>query len=546
MNISTFAVQRPIMTVMAALIVILIGLVSLWRLAIDLMPDITYPTLSINTTYSNASPEEMEELITRPVEEAVSAVPGVEQVTSISAEGQSSVRVTFAWGTDLDTAASDLRDRLDRVIPRLPEDADRPMLRKFDLASFPILILGVSSNLDPIRFAPSSTTRSSTALNAYRAWLRWISGAVWSVKSTSTWIPRKSRPWMSPWIRSCSASGPRTSPCRPAPSSRVCWISPSAPRCLYPPGRIAQHGGGHPRRRSGPAPGGRPVEDRWEKVSRIIRVNGKPGVRLAVNKQSGKNTVEVAEGVLSESRTDQPGNPAVEYHPHHRHVRLYQALHLQCGPLHFYGGFLAVFVLLMFLRNIASTAIIVTTIPISVVATFALMYSGGFTLNIMTLGGLALGVGMLVDNAIVVLENIFRLREQGHASIAAAIQGSQEVRAAVIASTITTWRFSAPGVRPGMSGIMFKQLAYVVSFALACSLTVALTLVPMLASRMGVSGRADSQPAAHCVARGVSGWHRGVFYPTGRSLPTPVALDPGPSRRSPSAALLFCWPGALP
>ncbi|MFQ6078122.1 MAG: efflux RND transporter permease subunit, partial [Thermodesulfobacteriota bacterium] len=151
MKISRFSVHRPIFTIMVALIVIILGGISLIRLPIDLMPDITYPTLSISTDYENASPEEVEELVTRPVEEAMSAVPGVEEVSSSSTEGRSRVRVSFAWGTDLDEAANDIRDRLDRVIPRLPDDAERPRLRKFDLASFPILILGAASNLDPVQ-----------------------------------------------------------------------------------------------------------------------------------------------------------------------------------------------------------------------------------------------------------------------------------------------------------------------------------------------------------------------------------------------------------
>ena len=151
MNLPRFAVHRPVLTIMLCLIVIILGSVSFRRLPIDLMPDITYPTLSITTEYENASPEEVEELISRLIEEAMSAVPGVEEVTSVSAEGRSNVRVTFAWGTDLDAAANDIRDRLDRIIPRLPEDAERPRLRKFDLASFPILILGAASNLDPIQ-----------------------------------------------------------------------------------------------------------------------------------------------------------------------------------------------------------------------------------------------------------------------------------------------------------------------------------------------------------------------------------------------------------
>jgi len=151
MRISRFAVHRPIFTIMVVLMILLLGTISLLRLPIDLMPDISYPTLSISCAYENAGPEEIEELITRPIEQAVSAVPGVEELTSVSVEGQGTVRVTFSWGTDLDAAANDIRDRLDRIIDHLPEDSDRPTLRKFDLASFPILILGASSKLDPVK-----------------------------------------------------------------------------------------------------------------------------------------------------------------------------------------------------------------------------------------------------------------------------------------------------------------------------------------------------------------------------------------------------------
>jgi len=151
MKLSQFSVHHPIFTVMIFLIVIILGFVSFTRLPIDLMPDITYPTLSLSTSYGNASPEEIEELITRPLEEAMAAVPGVEEISSTSSEGSSMVRVSFAWGTDLEEASNDIRDRLDRILPSLPEDIDRPRLRKFNPASFPILILGASSDLDPIQ-----------------------------------------------------------------------------------------------------------------------------------------------------------------------------------------------------------------------------------------------------------------------------------------------------------------------------------------------------------------------------------------------------------
>ncbi len=151
MKLARFSVHRPVFTIMSVLIVMILGGISLVRLPIDLMPDITYPTLSMTTEYENASPEEVEELITRPIEEAMSAVPGVEEVTSSSLEGRSVVRVSFTWGTDLDVASNDVRDRLDRVTARLPDKAERPILRRFDLASFPILILGASSHLDPVQ-----------------------------------------------------------------------------------------------------------------------------------------------------------------------------------------------------------------------------------------------------------------------------------------------------------------------------------------------------------------------------------------------------------
>ena len=150
MNFSRFSVNRPVFVTMATLIVIILGSIAVSRLPIDLMPEITYPTLSVVTSYSGAGPEEVEKLITRRIEQALSAVPGAESVSSNSSEGSSSVRISFAWGTNLDEAANDIRDRLDRIINSLPDEASRPTLRKFDLAQFPVLILGATSELDPV------------------------------------------------------------------------------------------------------------------------------------------------------------------------------------------------------------------------------------------------------------------------------------------------------------------------------------------------------------------------------------------------------------
>jgi HAE1 family hydrophobic/amphiphilic exporter-1 len=486
MNLSRFAVQRPVLTVMVALIVIIVGIVSFRRLPIDLMPDITYPTLSITTEHENASPEEVEELITRIIEEAMSAVPGVEEVTSVSAEGRSNVRVTFVWGTDLDTASNDIRDRLDRIITRLPEDSERPRLRKFDLASFPILILGVSGNMDPIHMrkiidhqvkyrierVPGVASLGIRGgldreihvnLNAekLKALGLPIDQILNRIKDENINLPAGS---IEQGLMDITIRTPGIYTNLDELRNTVVAIRQKAPIQLK---EIAT------------------VDDAWQKLTRVVRVNGRPGIRLSVNKQSGKNTVEVASGVLDEIERINADIPHIQITPIIDTSDYIKRSITNVGATILYGGALAVLVLLLFLRNIPNTAIITTTIPISVVATFALMYFGGFTLNLMTLGGLALGVGMLVDNAIVVLENIFRLRESGQEPETAAVDGSKEVVAAVIASTITTLVVFLPLIFVrGMAGVMFKQLSYVVSFSLACSLAVALTLVPMLTSRI--------------------------------------------------------------
>ena len=486
MNLSRFSVHRPVLTVMVSLIVIILGIVSFRRLPIDLMPDITYPTLSISTEYENASPEEVEELITRVIEEAMSAVPGVEEVSSVSAEGRSSVRVTFSWGTDLDAAANDIRDRLDRILERLPEDSQRPILRKFDLANFPILILGVSGKLDPIQMRKIIDNQVKyrieripgvaaldirggldreihVNLNAekLKALGLPIDQILNRIKDENINLPAGS---IEQGLMDITIRTPGIYTDLDQLRNTVVAIREKAPIQLK---EIAT------------------VDDAWEKVTRIVRVNGQPGIRLSVNKQSGKNTVDVASGVLKEIERINADIPQIHITPIIDTSDYIKRSITNVGTTILYGGALAILVLLFFLRNIPNTAIIATTIPISIIATFALMYFGGFTLNLMTLGGLALGVGMLVDNAIVVLENIYRLRETGQGPEAAAVNGSGEVVAAVIASTITTLVVFLPLIFVrGMAGIMFKQLSYVVSFSLACSLAVALTLVPMLTSRV--------------------------------------------------------------
>jgi HAE1 family hydrophobic/amphiphilic exporter-1 len=450
------------------------------------MPDISYPTLSVSCSYENAGPEEIEELISRPIEQAVSAVPGVEEVTSNSTEGQSTVRVRFAWGTDLDAAANDIRDRMDRVIGQLPEDADRPTLRKFDLASFPILILGAYSNLDPVQMRQIIDDQVQyrlervpgvAAVDVRGGLEREIHVSLDPAKINALSIPLDS-------IISRIREGNVNIPAGVIEKGSF-EITVRTPgeytdlKQLQDTVITVRHGVPIQLREIAL------VEDSWQRVTRIVRVNGVPGIRLSVNKQSGKNTVEVARGALAEIKRINRDIPQIKIIPIIDTSDYIRRSIANVGSAAVYGGILAVFVLLFFLRNVRSTVVIATAIPVSIIATFALLYFGNFTLNIMTLGGLALGIGMLVDNAIVVLENIFRMRESGGLLEDAAVSGVEEVTPAVIASTLTTLAVFLPLVFiRGMSGVMFKQLSIVVSFSLLCSLLVALTVVPMLSARI--------------------------------------------------------------
>ncbi|MBM3285193.1 MAG: efflux RND transporter permease subunit, partial [Candidatus Aminicenantes bacterium] len=412
MSLSEFSIKRPIFTVMITLAAIAVGLVSVSRLPIDLMPEITFPTLNISTSYENTGPEEIEQLITRPIEEAMSAVPGVEEVFSISSEGSSTVRVMFSWGVDLDAAADDVRERLDRVIPRLPEDVNRPTLRKFDPAQFPILMLGVVSNLDPIQ-----TRRIIDEQISYR--IERIPG----VASVDIWGGLQREIQVNLYPDRVKALG--------LPLDLI--INKIRQENIDLPAGLIERGNYEILVR---IPGvytsldeiketvvaireGVPIklkeiasiEDTHQKITRVVRINGKPGTRIAINKQSGKNTVKVAEGVLKEVERIQQDLPQIQLIPVSDSSQYIKRAINNVSNAALYGGVLAIFVLLFFLLSIRSTLVIATAIPISIIATFSLIYFGGFTLNIMTLGGLALGIGMLVDNAIVVLENIYRLRE---------------------------------------------------------------------------------------------------------------------------------------
>jgi HAE1 family hydrophobic/amphiphilic exporter-1 len=472
---------------MVTLILVILGAVSLSRLQIDMLPNIELPTLTIRTDYEGASPEVMERLVTQIIEEIVATVPGVEQIASTSSEGRSSVRVSFVWGTDIDTAAIDVQGKLEDEINELPDDIVRPRIRKFDIASFPVVLLGISSNLDPVELTELIEVQ-----------IRYRFARIPGVAQVDVWggFNREVRIELDPdRIKAVGLAMDRV----------LAAISDA--NLDLPAGKIEQ--GRYEvtlrapaeftdlnqirdtvidRREGTVVTLGQiaDVKDTYEKLTRIVRVNGQRGIRVAIRKQANANTVEVSKRILAEIDAVNEAFPQIRIVPVINQGNFIERSIKNVARSVLYGGGLAVLVLLFFLRSIQSTLVISLSIPISVVTTFALIYFGGFTLNLMTLGGLALGVGMMVDSSIVVLENIFRRRrENGEEPRRASVEGAREVASAILASTITTLAIFLPMmfVR-GVTGILFKELAYVIIFSLICALAVALSLVPMLASRM--------------------------------------------------------------
>jgi HAE1 family hydrophobic/amphiphilic exporter-1 len=504
MNLPSVSVKRPIFTTMVTLIVVILGAVSLSRLQIDMLPNIELPTLSIRTDYEGASPEVMERLVTQIIEEIVATVPGVEEITSTSSEGRSRVRVSFVWGTEIDTAAIDVQGKLEDEINELPDDIVRPRIRKFDIASFPVVLLGISSNLDPVELTELIEVQ-----------IRYRFARIPGVAQVDAWggFNREVRIELDP--DRIKAAG--------LPLDRVLEAIRNANLDL-PAGKIEQ--GRYEvtlrapaefinldqirdtvidRRDGGAITLGQiaAVKDTYEKLTRIVRVNGGRGLRVAIRKQANANTVEVSKRILAEIEAINQAFPQINVVPVINQGNFIERSIANVARSVLYGGGLAIVVLLFFLGSIRSTLVISLSIPISIVATFALMFFGGFTLNLMTLGGLALGVGMMVDSSIVVLENIFRRhRENNETPQKASVEGAREVGTAIIASTITTLVIFLPLIFVrGVSGILFKELAYVIIFSLICSLTVALSLVPMLASRFLISNQQHPQGSAPRTSR---------------------------------------------
>ena len=487
MTIVDFSIRRPVTVFVFMLAAVVFGLVAFDDLAVDLLPEITYPSLTVRTEFDGAAPAEVESLITKTVENAVGVVNNVVLVTSSSRADMSEVTLEFGWDTNMDMSALDVRERLDLI--QLPDIAGRPVLLRYDPSLDPIMRIGIYGDDDLVRMrliAELDVKRFLERIEGVAAVM--VNGGLEEEihielnerrinnlgLSTNRIISRLAQ-------ENINLTGGRLQDGQTEYLVRTIneFERPSDMRHI-----VVDNEGG--------------AVVRLEDVARIVRghkerevitrINGQESVEVAIYKEGGTNTVTVSEGVKDrlDELEDQLGRVAGDLE---LSIITDQANFIRQSVQEvlltaFLGGTLAILVLLLFLRDIKPTLIIGISIPISVIATFFLMYLFGVSLNIMSLGGLTLGIGLLVDNSIVVLESIQRKRDEGLGIVESARVGAGEVGRAVVASTMTTVCVFVPIVFvEGVAGQLFGDQALTVTFSLSISLIVALTLIPMLASR---------------------------------------------------------------
>jgi len=504
MKLTEFSIKRPVTMVMIICIILVLGFISLVNLKIDLFPEMNLPVALVIIQYSGTGPEEMETLVTRPLEEALSTVHNIKSITSFSQQGSSVVVLQFNWGTDMDFATLEIREKVDLVEGMLPEGCEDPLIFKMDPSMMPVYTIAMSGDVGQRQLRQLAEDEVKNRLER-------IEGVA-SV-DISGGLEREIKVKIRPEV--LQAHGLSFSQIVQALSSENFDVTGGRAfqgekeylvRVLGQFAGVEEIGdvriftqGGSSIRLGDIAE----IEDGYKDVKSYSMVNDKPSVALFVSKQSDANTVEVVRGIreaLEELKGKLPAG--VELLTVVDQAEFIEKSINNVLQNIIVGGFLAVFILFLFLRSVQSTLIIGLSIPISLITTFILVYFRGLTLNMMTLGGLALGVGMMVDNSIVILENIFRHRQQGEKALEAALKGSNEMSLAITASTLTTIAVFFPIVFvEGLASQIFSPLALTVSFSLLASLAVALTLIPMLASRVFPPAAVAYDPAADSQSR---------------------------------------------
>ncbi|MBS4177328.1 efflux RND transporter permease subunit [Lederbergia citrea] len=487
MNLSNFSIKRPVFTIVTMFLVIILGIVSLLKIPLKLIPDINPPVAVVVTSYEGASPAEVVEKVTKPLEASLATLPGIKNVQTISKEGSNLILLEFSWTTSIDDVQNDVLQRIDQT--PIPSDAGKPRFLKFDPAQFPIIQLSLKTDKDEksLRILADKLTSELTRVEG-----------VASVNVTGTLIDEirvkidqeqlkkygLSQSDVVSIIQANNISMPGETVLTEGKelTTRIISMVHSADEIANLAVTVNPITGKKIRVKDVAK-----VVQQEEQSNTITRTNKQPSVLLSVLQETDANTSEVSRDFQKElknqlKKEQYKGIDSDILFDQGDYIRI--AIGNIASSLVF-GGALAMLVLFLFLRNIKSPLIIGVAIPYSVIVTFVLMYFANFALNIMTLGGLALGIGMLVDNAIVVIENIYRHLSMGKDPKTAAREGSKEVAGAITASTLTTVAVFLPVVFiSGLLGQLFKEFAFTISFSLFASLFVALTVIPMLASKL--------------------------------------------------------------
>jgi len=486
MNLSKTSVNRPVSTLMLMMIVVAFGIISFTRLPVDLFPKMELPMTVVVTNYPNAAPTEIETMVTRPIEQQVATTENISAISSYSMEGMSIVLAQFENGTDMNFAGLDIREKVELISDYLPDNATKPMVIAMNPNMLPISIMYVSADMDMaeltklvdddvlpalervegVASADSfggtedeiGVTLDQAQMEGYHLALQQVSAALQSMNISlpSGTVTQGSRDMIVRTVGEFDSIDDVKNMQLALPTKETVRL-----------GDIAE------------------VVLRERTQTSIGRVDSKPAIGISVNKQAVANTVQVSRKIDTAIKTLETEHPDIRINLSMNQADFVNDSIAFVAESALMGCLLAILICLFFLRSFASTMIIAISIPTSIIATFILMFATGFTMNMLSLAGLAVGIGMLVDDSIVVMENIFRRRGEGLSPWDASVLGAKEVTMPVIAATATKIAVFLPIVFvQSIAATIFKEFSFTISFALICSLVVALTVIPMLCSKL--------------------------------------------------------------
>lgn len=485
MDITKISIKRPVAILMVMFIVIILGIVSITKMEMELTPEVDMPMLLVMTTYEDAGPEEVENLVTEVIESAVANVENVDSISSTSSEGSSMVMIEFNYGTDLDSAVTDTRDKLSMVEMMLPDDCDSPSVMKMDMNAMPIATLVVAAedmNTDELKTFAEDTIEPRLERQPGVASVEVTGGTEKEItvkidpeRLEGLGLTMASIGQVLAQENSNQAGGSITYGEKDLTISTKLQME-SMEEIRKTPIQIAD---GTILKLEDIAE----IAETEKEIESISRYNGEECVMISVTKSSDGNTVSAVNAVLKEVDALSGEYPNLSLGVVSESGSSIENSIMSVVENIFIGAFLSIIVLFVFLKNVGLTGVVAVSMPISIIGTFVLLYFSGTSLNMISLGGLSVGVGMLVDNSVVMLENIYRYRTSlGYGKIKGTYRAGREVRSSLVASTLTTVVIFIPFLFvEGMMIQMMKDLALAIVFSLTMSLVTAMTIVPMLA-----------------------------------------------------------------